>query len=335
MSKIWIRLCILALAGCAHESGQREPTPPRKEPTSAAKKTESAESPSPEPSSPKPPPAPAVASDHGLYDGSTGAVVSLSAFVESAVNADFIGFGELHRNAVGSRVQLQLLKALADQSRPVALAMEFFERDTQQFLDRYLGGEITEEQFTEWSGRKKSYATSHRPLIEFCKEHGIPVIAANTPNRLLKEYGRLTYSYSEYRDTLSDDELAYMPETTTELNEDEKSRFARFMGGHSGGRDLSSKMQSMALWDDTMAESAANFRAANPRHRVLLIVGMFHVMKKMGTVRKFTARRADDTVRTLIMVQSGDESVAFAQSDSGLADVVLKVRKPVPHGASK
>ena len=68
---------------------------------------------------------------------------------------------------------------------------------------------------------------------------------------------------------------------------------------------------------------------------MLLVVGMFHVMKKMGTVRKFVARRPNDRVRTLIMV-FGAPSLNFAESDKGLGDVVLKVApSPEPAGATE
>ena len=337
MSRIGVWTVLWAVcAGCAHERAVQQPTRETEEPAE-----ESVKEPVKEPvkeivAEKTPPPTTKAEADHQLYDGSSGAAVSMPAFAESVRVTDLIGFGELHANAVGSRMQLELLMALAEQKRPIALAMEFFERDTQEFVDKYLAGEITEEQFVDWSRQKKAYATSHRPLIEFCKENRIPVIAANAPRNLVQEYRRLKYDYAEYRETLSEDELTYLPAESTGLNDDEKEHFREFMGGHGEeGRDLAPLMKSMALWDDSMADSVASFRIRNPRHRVLLIVGMFHVMKKMGTVRKFVARRPDDSVRTLIMV-FGDASLGFAESDKGLGDVVLKVApSPEPAGATE
>ncbi len=341
----WNRLGLAAMlwaacASCTSQSAQRQPAkqtaaaaPARKKKTKE-KRPKTVTPPRPlktegrRPKTTPPqekPPAAKTAADHALYDGATGAPAAMPAFVESSRNADLIGFGELHYHAVGSRVQLELLRALAKQRRPVALAMEFFERDTQEFLDRYLAGEITEAQFLGWSRQKKQYATSHRPLIEFCKEHGIPVIAANTPRRLVREYRKRGEAYPEFLEGLSDDERLLVPAESSGLNEDERGRFKRFMGGHGTGRDLTPFMKSMALWDDTMADSVARFRARNPRHRVLLIVGMFHVMNRMGTVRKYIARRPNDRVRTLIMVSDDDEALPFQDGDKGLGDIVLKV----------
>lgn len=328
-------LLTLALVGCAHGRGHHE-TPGETE-LAESKKAAVEEPPVAAPEM-APPKAPKDDRDHGLYDGSTGENVTLESFVESAENADFIAFGELHKNMVGSRVQLELLTALAKQKRPLALAMEFFERNQQKDIDRYLASDISEEKFIDWMGLGDAYKKNHRPLIEFCKANGIPVIAANTPRPLVKELRKLGGDYTEFLATLSEDDVLCVPESMTPLNEEEKKRFTKFMGGH--GPKNESFMVSMALWDDTMAESATKFRAENPEHRVMLIVGMFHVMNKAGTVRKYAERRPDDQIRSLIMVPGEVDSVAFAESDRGLGDVVFKVKKSAPkkpavHGGSQ
>ena len=50
-----------------------------------------------------------------------------------------------------------------------------------------------------------------------------------------------------------------------------------------------------------MAESAADFREQNPEHRILLVVGGFHVAAHLGTVTQFQNRRPDDSVKVLLM----------------------------------
>jgi len=127
-----------------------------------------------------------------LFDGSSGEPTDVAALAVAARNADLIAFGEIHRSPAGSAVQLELLEALANQPRPLALAMEFFERDTQGVLDRYLKGEMEEKDFMRWARQSPAYKTSHQPLIEFCKAEGIPVIAANPPRRLAKEFRKST-----------------------------------------------------------------------------------------------------------------------------------------------
>ena len=82
------------------------------------------------------------------------------------------------------------------------------------------------------------------------------------------------------------------------------------------------------LWDDAMAESIARYRDANPGHRVLLVVGAFHVAGRLGTITKVLARRPGDRVALLTMGAAEEPDLPFAEEDRGAGDAVLKVHPP-------
>jgi uncharacterized iron-regulated protein len=267
---------------------------------------------------------PADPDEHGLFDGQ-GAATTFEAFAASVADIDFVAFGEFHSHAVGSRYELQLLQAMADQERPVALAMEFFEADTQPALDAYLAGEIDEAEFRTKTNRNEAYETSHRPLIEFCKERGIPVIAANAPRDLVKGYRESkAESYAAYLEGLTAEQRALLPEAEGPVDEEFKRRFLEFMGPKRGP----SFYPSMALWNDAMAEASANFRTEHPEHRVLLVVGGFHVAAHLGIMSQYRARRPGDDSRVLLMSRQPEGPIAFADDDRGEGDVILKVYVP-------
>ena len=58
-----------------------------------------------------------------------------------------------------------------------------FERDVQDILDAYLKGKISEKKFLKQARPWPNYLEDYRPLIEFAKKKGMPVIAANLPRR--------------------------------------------------------------------------------------------------------------------------------------------------------
>lgn len=262
--------------------------------------------------------------EHAFFDAQ-GNPASLEQFATDVADVDFIGFGEFHYHVVGSRVELELLQALAAQERPVALAMEFFEADTQAALDDYLAGRIEEPEFRELTGRNDKYDDSHRPLIEFCKEHSIDVIAANAPRALVTGYRKSGMSYEEYLASLSEEQRAQMPATSVPPDDEFKRRFMDLMGPDRGPRFY----KSMALWNDAMAESVANYRVEHPEHRVLLVVGAFHVAGQLGTVTEYRARRPGDSTAVLTMIWQEQGPIVFADEDRGEGDLVLKVPKPV------
>jgi len=261
--------------------------------------------------------------EHAFYDGE-GRGASLAEFVASVADTDLVGFGELHHHPVGSRVELELLQAMAGQERPVALAMEFFEADTQGALDDYLAGRIDEAEFRQRSGRDESYDASHRPLIELCKEAGIPVIAANAPRPLVTAYRKSKLDYPGYLATLTEEERALLPRSSVPPDDEFKRRFMALMGPKRGP----SFYRSMALWNDAMAESIADFRASHSDHRVLLIVGEFHVAAHLGTMKEFVARRPEDSTKVLSMKMVESSAMAFAEDFHGEGDLILAVRPP-------
>ncbi|MEM8885888.1 MAG: ChaN family lipoprotein [Planctomycetota bacterium] len=262
-----------------------------------------------------------------LFDGKTGSASNVAALAEAGKDADVIAFGEIHRSPAGSKVQIELLEALAAQDRPLAVAMEFLERDTQGVLDRYLLGQMDEKDFMAWARQSKGYLTSHKPLIEFCKREGIPVIAANAPRRLVKEYRKADQSYPDFLKSLTEAERSYLPRAWFPMNEEEEERFFAAMGGQRTERNKSFPL-SMALWDDAMAEACADIRNEEPNRRVLLIAGAFHVARGAQAVRKYRALRPDDSVLVLTTRIQQTEPLAYGDEDSGMGDFVLKVHAP-------
>ncbi|KIG18707.1 putative iron-regulated protein [Enhygromyxa salina] len=257
--------------------------------------------------------------EHAFFDRE-GNPSDLDSFIASLADVDFVGAGELHHHGVGSQVQLAVLQGMAAQDRPVALAMEFFEADQQAPLDAYLAGSIDEPTFREQTKRDDNYERSHRPLIEFAKRNGIPVIAANAPRPLVTAYRESGATYADYLATLSEQDRALMPRSSVPPDDEFKARFMQTMGERGPAF-----YPAMALWNDAMAESSADFRAEHPEHRVLLIVGVYHVAKHLGVVTQYTARRPQDSVRVLSMAPI-EGPMVFDPSNRDEGDVILQVR---------
>jgi uncharacterized iron-regulated protein len=94
-----------------------------------------------------------------------------------------IFIGEEHESRVSHHAELTILKGLAKRDSNLVLALEMFERDVQDILDAYLRGKISEKRFLKQSRPWPNYLKDYRPLVEFAKKKGMPVIAANIPRR--------------------------------------------------------------------------------------------------------------------------------------------------------
>jgi len=261
---------------------------------------------------------------HAIYDG-TGRPSSMTAFAARCEAADDVLFGELHDHPIAAALQLELLDAMLGQPRPLALALEFFETDHQPAIDDYLADRIDEPTFRTATQRGEGYEASHRPLVERCRAAHMPVLAANAPRRLVKAYRLQDAPYDEWRASLPEEERVLLPEWTRPPDDEHKRRFMELMGPERGP----SFWRSMALWNDAMAETMADYRAGHPEHRVLLVVGAFHVAGRLGVVTQLAARRPADRALVLTMLDERD-SVEFSPEDRGEGDLVVKVRTARP-----
>jgi uncharacterized iron-regulated protein len=270
------------------------------------------------------PPTPKPARASAWYHGDTGKPADMATTVAGWKDAEIVAFGELHGNLVGAAAQLRVLEAMHAQGRPIALAMEFMERDTQPAVDAYLAGKISTEAFKLAARQNKAYDKTHGPLVEFCKANGIPIIAANAPRRLVSGYRKQDEDYETYVAGLPEEDRAWLPEETSILEDAYRERFMKMMGEERG----TSFFRSQSLWDDAMAEAMYDFRSEHPDHRILFIVGGFHVERGLGTISKYKLRRGKDDIRVLIMDMDKDPQLPFRDEDMGKGDLILKVPYP-------
>ncbi len=300
------------------------------------------------------------------YDGQSGRQISFAEVVRRASRADVVLFGEEHADVVCNQIEAQLLYALAGQRRPLALALEFFEADTQAALDAYLTGRLDEAAFREQTRQTRAYVLSHRPLIELCRMAHLPVVAANAPRRLVSAFRKSGLSYEEYRAGLEPTEQRWLPTSNEYVGGTYEVRFFDLMTQHepaapttqpttqpAPGAEVATSQPSSAptanavptsapaeeatagqnstrsfywsqlLWDQALAESLAHFRQRYPTHRIMLVVGSFHVAHTGGTVTKFLRRRPLDRVFSIVYRSTVDGRFPFREEDRHAGDIVI------------
>ncbi|MCA8913912.1 MAG: ChaN family lipoprotein [Planctomycetes bacterium] len=226
----------------------------------------------------------------------------------SAYNVVFVG--ELHGNPGAHRVELEVLRRMAKDGGPLALATEQFERDTQQVLDDYLAGKISEKEFREKGHLWPNYA-DYRPLVEFCKANKIPVIAGNIPrplaNRVYKEGVDVLEKFTDEEKSWSASEVKALPGAY-------RTKFFEAMGGMEGHTDAMERMYaSQCFKDDTMADSVAKWLKENPKGRVLHINGNFHSKGGLGVPEKLEALVPTVKIAMVTCVQPGEDEEAAAE----------------------
>jgi len=243
--------------------------------------------------------------------------------------ADVVLIGEQHDDANTHRLELALLEALARRNVAVTLSLEMFERDVQGSLDSYLSGSSAEDAFLKQSRPWPRYQTDYRPLVEFARARGWPIVAANVPRRIAADVAKVGKSAVDSLNT-SDRSLA-----AGDLQCPHDAYFDRFaeqMGSHQSSSgstaDTSTERYYLAqcVKDETMAESIASaFTKLEGRPGVVVhITGSFHSDYGEGTGERVRRRLAGRRVATVSMLPVENlDAIAPQKEDIKRADYLV------------
>ncbi len=281
--------------------------------------------------------------EYRVYTGA-GQPASLDDIVAAMSNVSVVFIGETHDDPTQHMLEAELLKRAweAGLAPGVALSLEFFQRDTQPILDEYLAGLISEKSFLADARPWPRYETDYRPLIEFSKEAGIDVIAANAPRRYAS---RVTQNGRESLEELPAHAFEILPplpygkaseayrgqwiQVISEVMEEEGRKCgipieqlaaegedvqARAPEGAHG--NMGNQLDSQVLWDASMAYWISRYLADNPDALVLHMVGGFHVERGTGTPEQLEAYRPG-TVRLIVAMQPVEDVDVFEPAPEG------------------
>jgi uncharacterized iron-regulated protein len=300
-----------------------------------------------------------VAGDYRVFTGA-GAPASIDDIVAEMGRHQVVFIGETHDDPTGHMLEAELLERAYEAygapgsndgaPRPVAVSLEFFQRDVQPILDEYLADLITEKAFRADSRPWPRYETDYRSLIEFSKENGLAVVAANAPRRYTS---RVTRDGRESLYDLSPEALATlapMPygqpseqyrnqwiQIISEVMEEEGMKCGLPIPDPEEGEEavqapapvgshgnMGNQLHSQVLWDATMAYWISEYLAQEPDALVLHMVGGFHVERGTGTPEHLEAYRPG-TSRMIVILQPVEDIDTFeAAPDGEWGDFVIQ-----------
>ncbi len=266
--------------------------------------------------------------------GKAPVYVTVAQAANELKNYDVVFLGEWHDDAANHLAEMELFRAIFARAPQLALSMEQFERDVQPVVNDYLAGRIGEDALQSKGRAWGNYAESYRPLVEFAKDHGLPVIAANAPASLVRCVGE---KGPEFLTQLDAQKRPWAAATLHLEDGAYKDKFMRFLAEDASHGTPASDPDSAAangrawaaqvLRDDTMAESIANYLQANPGHKVVHITGDFHVEGGLGTVERLRDRMPGLKIAVVAPVEAPNpDRPAVATTDAKSGDFLFLLR---------
>lgn len=136
------------------------------------------------------PASPPVFHEWQVWDVKAGQTLELEPWLASLASARIIYIGEEHRNRWHVEAALKVLRTLVARDQRPAVAMEMFGWDGQEAIDRYLSpSPPSRDQFLRESRWDESWGgpfEDYEPLVDFAREHRLPLLALNPPRVLVR-----------------------------------------------------------------------------------------------------------------------------------------------------
>jgi uncharacterized iron-regulated protein len=242
------------------------------------------------------------------------AVTNIEGIIPVLADKRVVLVGETHDRYDNHLMQLELIRRLHAVHPRLAIGMEMFQQPFQGILDDYIAGRVDEKQLlreTEYYRRWRFDFRLYAPILEYARENQLPVVALSLPAELTSKVGR------EGIAGLTAAERKELPREIDRSDVAYEARLRKVFDRHPArdGHGFENFIDVQLLWDEGMAERAADYLRAHPDYTMVVLAGAGHLAYGNGIPRRLT-RRLD--VKSAIILNDWDGSL-----EPGLADYLL------------
>jgi len=246
-----------------------------------------------------------------------GEVLDFSTLVDKLAERRVVFVGESHDRFDHHLNQLEIICGLHRRHPDLVIAMEFFQRPAQPHLDAFVEGRTDESEMLLATGYYERWRYDYRlyqPILDFARQNAIPLVALNVPSEITQKVGRDGIA------SLSDEERSAIPDVVDRSDTHYRARIKEVFEHHPAREhgDFETFFEVQLLWDEGMAERAADYLDTHGGHMVVL-AGVGHVLRS-GVPQRFARR---NPARSAVVLQADPERSWAEEGDFLLASVQM------------
>ncbi len=184
---------------------------------------------------------------------------------------------EYHTDMQYHQKQLDVIKEYHKYNNKIIIAMEMFQQPFQIYIDKYINGEISEEEFLEKTEYKKRWGYDfkyYKDILNYARENKIPVYALNIPTELLKEIKEKG---------IENISSTYLPKPLPKYTQEEIETIDDALKEHKNIKNKKAFFDIQLAWDYSMAYKIYSLVKENPDKKVIVLIGEGHAK----TVKRF------------------------------------------------
>ena len=218
----------------------------------------------------------------------TGVKITEPQLINAIEGARIIYVAETHDNVCSHNVQLTILKALAERyPRKIAVGMEMLKRSSQEAADQWTSGQLDEKGFFDvWVHDWGDNFEYYRSILRYVREHRIPLVALRASDDWMKKAKN-----PESPEQVTQDQEA-LPDMDLHDPYHRAVVKAVFKDHPMGGMDFETFYRAQVLWDESMAQSIAEYlqSEAGRDKKMVVFAGTHHIQFGFGIPRRVFRR---------------------------------------------
>lgn len=220
-------------------------------------------------------PAAVQAGEMRLFDLAQGKPVSEARALDRLGGMRIVLVGEHHNNAEHHRAQLQIIRALHQTGRKVAVGLEMFRSDSRTDLDRWVTGRIDEARFKPIYLDNWNYPWElYRPIFEYARGEKIALVGLNVSREITAQVALHGFG------SLTSTQKGNLEGITCDVSKEYMNYIRRAYGTHSHGRmNFDRFCEAQLVWDTAMAIHAIAYAQDNPDTILVILAGSGHARK--------------------------------------------------------
>jgi uncharacterized iron-regulated protein len=215
----------------------------------------------------------------------TGLDVDRATLFDHLTRAQVVYVGETHDNPDSHKVEAEILRGLAERHPDLAVGLEMVSRDHQSLLDDWIAGRLTEKEFARrWNQLWRPGYRAYQEVLTAARDRQIPLLALNASPELVKEVTR------KGLDGLPDDLRRQLPKDMDLDDPYHRAKSEAIFSGHAHVAGIEGFYPAQVVWDETMAETGADYLSQHPGSHLLILAGGYHVEQGVGIPRRLFRR---------------------------------------------
>jgi uncharacterized iron-regulated protein len=232
--------------------------------------------------------------DQQIYDLNLGKEISMSEALTVLKQKRVILVGEHHSNKKHHELQRDVIRTLKEAGMQVAIGLEMFRSDSQKALDRWINGEIGEENFQQIYYNNWNYPWSaYRVIFDYAREEKIPLIGLNVSRNITRQVAQHGFK------SLTPEQRGKLSDVTCRVDKAYMEYIKSAFGAHAHGDfNFNYFCEAQLVWDTVMAINTLNYLKKYPDAVVVVLTGMGHAQK--GAVPRQIRERSQTPLAVIL-----------------------------------